>query len=239
MSQVFSEDGRKIPVTLIEAGPCKVVQVKSAEKDGYAAVQIGYGKKKKPNRAQKGHQRGESFMYLREFRVSDPQVYKVGQLISAADFVPGEQVQVSGVMKGRGFAGAVKRHGFHGAPASHGHDHPRAVGAIGGRFPQHVLRGTRMAGRMGGHQVTVKNLSIIDVAPEKNLLVIYGAVPGASKSLVKLQTTGKVEKEPAKIWQRGGADAEKKSPQKAKESPEDQTDKPEASAVDQIKARSA
>ncbi|MCL5436176.1 MAG: 50S ribosomal protein L3, partial [Patescibacteria group bacterium] len=131
----------------------------------------------------------------------DVSSFKAGQTLSASDFTAGEVVDLSGVMKGRGFTGAVKRHGFHGAPATHGHDHPKAVGSIGSRYPQHTLKGTRMAGRMGGHNVTVKNLSIIDIDPEKNYLIVYGAVPGASGGLVRVKATGRSAKSVIKLFQ--------------------------------------
>ena len=172
MTQLFTEDGKVIPVTVLEALPCKVTKVKTAgDKDKYDAVQIGFGKN------------------LAEFRPLDAQ-YQVGQEIRVSEFEQGEVVFVSSKSKGRGFAGPMKRHGFHGAPASHGHDHPRAVGSIGQRFPQHVRPGLRMAGRMGGKTATVKNSMIVAVDPKKNLLFVKGGVPGAPKTLVKVFTTG-------------------------------------------------
>jgi len=200
---MFTNEGTNMPVTVIEAGPCSVIQVKTREKDGVNAVQIGFGKKKKPSKAAMGHQKGQSFQYLREFRVDDVSKYQVGQVISVKDFSSGEYVDATGIMKGRGFAGAVKRHGFHGAPASHGHDHPRAVGSIGGRFPQHTLKGTRMAGRMGGNGVTVKNLFIVDVNSDKNLIAVSGAVPGSKNTLIKLKTTGKTVKHAFQVFEPG------------------------------------
>lgn len=178
MSQVFTESGKVIPVTVLEAGAVKVSQLKNAEKDGYNAVQISFGKQK------------------REFRVDGE--FQKDQEIKVSAFTPGEVIKISGLSKGRGFAGAVKRHGFHGAPASHGHDHPRAVGSIGHRFPQHVRPGKRMAGRMGGGGATVKNSLVVAVDPERNLLFVKGGVPGAPNTLVKIMTTGK-KKEMGKI----------------------------------------
>lgn len=201
MSQVFTVSGEKLPVTVLLAGPCKVVQVKTKEKDGYSAVQIGFGSKRKLNKAQKGHQKTGSYRYLREFRLPDVSTFSAGQELKVSDFIAGDVVDAGGIMKGRGFTGAVKRHGFHGAPATHGHDHPRAVGSIGSRYPQHTLKGTRMAGRMGGHNVTVKNLSIVDIDPEKNYLIVAGAVPGASGGLVKIKATGKTAKSAIKLYQ--------------------------------------
>lgn len=209
MSQIFTAGGVKIPVTVVQAGPCKVIQVKTEKRDGYAAVQIGYGIKKKSNRAQKGHQKDASYMYLREFRVPSVDGYEVGKSLSAADFERGEYVDASGIMKGRGFAGAVKRHGFHGAPATHGHDHPRAVGSIGSRFPQHTLKGTRMAGRMGGQARTVKNLVIVDIDSERNLLYVKGAIPGTRGGLVRLVTDGEKIKDFPPLFETPKAEAQK------------------------------
>lgn len=177
MSQVFTEDSRVIPVTVLQAGPCKVTLMRTPEKDKYRAVQVELGKDR------------------REFRITDEK-FEVGQVIKAADFQPGEAVNIVGTSKGRGFAGAVKRHGFHGAPASHGHDHPRAVGAIGQRFPQHVRPGLRMAGQMGTSPATIKNSVIVGIDPERNLILVKGGVPGARNSLVEIVTTGQIKELP-------------------------------------------
>lgn len=201
MSQMFTVDGGKVPVTALEVGPCKVIQVKKVSGNGYDAVQIGFGVKKRLNRAAAGHQKAEKFSYLREFRVPTDSDYKMGQLVSVSDFKPGEYADVSGVMKGRGFAGAMKRHGFHGMPASHGHNRPRSVGSIGSRFPQHTLKGTRMAGRMGGHWVTVKNLMIVDIDEDKNVIWVSGAVPGTRGGLIRLITTGKIATTPPALYE--------------------------------------
>lgn len=170
MSQIFKQDGTVVPVTILRASPVKVTQVKTADKDKYLAVVVGFGKAK-----------------LTEFRTTDVKSYQVGQEITVADFTVGDLVKATARMKGRGFTGPVKRYGFKGAPASHGHDHPRAVGAIGGRFPQHVRKGLRMAGRMSGLR-TVRNLEVVDVDPQRNLIAIKGAVPGAPGGMVKIQT---------------------------------------------------
>lgn len=177
MTQVWTEGGEVIPVTVLSAVPCKVTLVRTAERDKYKAVQIGSGKKKT------------------EFRITDGE-YQVGQEIKASDFAAGEMVQITGTSRGRGFTGAVKRHGFHGAPASHGHDHPRAVGSIGQRFPQHVRPGLRMAGRMGGKTATVKNSVVVGVDAEKNLIFVKGGVPGAPNGYLELSTTGIVKQLP-------------------------------------------
>ncbi len=200
MTSVYAATGEKIPVTVIEAGPCRVVQVKTADRDGYQAVQVGFGGRKRVSRALSGHYKnGSKFRYVREFRVSDGE-YAPGQEVTVKEFERGDIVDAQGIMKGRGFAGPVKRHGFHGAPASHGHDHPRAVGSIGSRFPQHTLKGTRMAGRMGGHNVTVKNLTVIDIDPDRNLLFVSGAIPGASGGLVKIRSTGAKAKQVPELF---------------------------------------
>lgn len=172
MTQLFTDDGKVIPVTVLHAPIGKVSLVRSADRDHYHAVQVQFGKQK------------------REFRVADGD-YQVGQEIKVSDFLPGEGVNISGIGKGRGFAGAMKRHGFHGAPASHGHDHPRAVGSIGQRFPQHVRPGLRMAGHMGAVAATAKNSLVVAVEPEKNLLFVKGGVPGAPGTLLKVITTGR------------------------------------------------
>ena len=188
MSQMFTKDGKVVPVTILRAGPVKIVQIKTAEKDKYLAVQVGFGKKTKANQATSGHAKDLGiFRNLVEFRVDEIKDYSRGQEIKADTFAVGDMVKVTGEMKGRGFAGPIKRYGFKGAPASHGHDHPRAVGAIGGRFPQHVRKGLRMAGRMGGTR-TVTNLEVMDVDVERNLIAVKGAVPGANGGLVKIQT---------------------------------------------------
>ncbi|MDP3741618.1 MAG: 50S ribosomal protein L3, partial [bacterium] len=162
MTQLYTEDGKAVPVTVLAVASNKVSRIKSLEKDGYEAVQVQMGKKK------------------REFRIRNQELgITEGQEIGVSQFEPGEQINITGVSKGRGFAGAMKRHGFHGAPASHGHDHPRAVGSIGQRFPQHVRPGLRMAGHMGAAKATVKHSMVIAVESEKNLLFVKGGVPGA------------------------------------------------------------
>ena len=191
MSQMFAADGKVVPVTVLEAGPVKVTQVRTQDKDKYQAVQVGFGNKKKANKAAAGHTKElGNFAKLVEFRVDDSSVFSRGQEIKADTFTVGDIVKVSSEMKGRGFAGPIKRHGFHGAPASHGHDHPRAVGSIGGRFPQHVRKGKRMAGHMAGVR-TVTNLEIVDVDVKRNLIAIKGAVPGPNGVLVRVQTVKK------------------------------------------------
>src|SRR3989338_1095315 len=187
MTQIFSEDGAVTPVTLIEAGPITVTQIRTKEKDGYDAVQIGYGEEKKLNKPSAGHLKDiKPSKILRETKkLSDK---KRGDELDISIFSVGDTVKVSGLSKGRGFQGAVKRHGFHGMPASHGHHHVlRHVGSIGQRFPQHTLKGTRMAGRMGGVRMTTRGLKVVTVDKEHNLLALKGAVPGRKGTLLEIQ----------------------------------------------------
>ncbi len=172
MTQIFQEDGTVVPVTLIEAEPITVTQVKTLQNDGYQAVQVGQGKIKKINKAKAGHLKDLSpFRTLREFREKVSDDVKRGDTFDLTVINIGDVVKVSGASKGRGFQGAVKRHGFHGMPASHGHHHVlRHVGSIGQRFPQHTLKGMRMAGRMGGVRTTVRGLKVVLVDKENNLL---------------------------------------------------------------------
>jgi large subunit ribosomal protein L3 len=188
MSQIFRKDGKVIPVTILKAAPTKVTQVKDADKDKYTAVQVGFGKKKSQNKAMAGHLKGlKNYARLVEFRIPADAKFEKGQEIKVDSFEVGDVVSVTSHMKGRGFAGPIKRHGFHGAPSSHGHDHPRAVGSIGMRFPQHVRKGLRMAGHMAGSR-TVKNLVIVDIDVKRNLIAVKGAVPGAPGAMVKIET---------------------------------------------------
>lgn len=168
MSQVFDDNGSVRPVTWLEAGPVFVTQKKSKEKDGYVAMQVGFGKKKK------------------EFRADSP--VNVGDKIDISVFKEGDAVNISGTSKGKGFQGVVKRHGFHGGPRTHGQKHSeREPGSIGATWPQRVLKGKRMPGRMGGERVTVQNLKVIKIIPEKNLLAVSGAIPGHRGSLVEVR----------------------------------------------------
>jgi len=187
MSQRFKDDGTVIPVTLLQAGPCKVTQIKTKERDGYTAVQVGCGKEKNPTKPLSGHLKavGENFKVLKEFRVDDVGSLSVGAVIDATQFQPGEFVQVAGVSKGKGFQGVVKRHHFSGGPATHGHkDNLRMPGAIGSGGMQRVFKGVRMGGHMGSDQVTVKNLEVIDVDAAKGIMAVKGAVPGARGAVV-------------------------------------------------------
>ena len=194
MTQAFRENGRMEAVTAIEAGPCTVTQVKVAEKDGYNAAQLGYGKAKKLTAAEKGHLKGlGEFKYLREFRQDDAVKAKVGDKVNVSLFKAGERVNIIGVSKGRGFAGVVKRHHFKGGPKTHGEsDRTRHPGAIGSTTtPGRIWKGLRMAGHMGNARVTVQNLEIVQADAAKNLLLVKGAVPGAINGLLLIEKTGR------------------------------------------------
>jgi len=198
MSQIFDENDKVIPVTLIDAGPCYVTQVKTEEKDGYSSVQIGFEEKKDKhtNKAQQGHFKksgiGNNLRYLKEFKAEG---LKIGDKIDVSIFNPGEIVRVSGISKGKGFQGVVKRHGFSGAKATHGTKHnERAPGSIGSAWPQRVFKGKRMAGRMGSDRITVEGLEIVGIDKEENLLVIRGALPGRKGTLLEIITTKEIEK---------------------------------------------
>lgn len=186
MSQKFKEDGTVVPVTLISAGPCKVTQVKTKEKDGVNAVQIGFDTAKKLNKPEAGHLKAlENFRHLIEIAIEKPEEYSRGQEIKISVLVPGEKVQVVGTSRGMGFAGVVKRHHFRGGPASHGHkDNLRMPGSIGAGGVQRVFKGVRMAGRMGGERVTIKNLEVVEVDEQNNVLALKGAVPGKRGAIV-------------------------------------------------------
>lgn len=200
MSQTFDEEkGKVVPVTLIEAGPCEVIQVKNKKRDGYYAYQLGFGQKKKVNKTLKGHfKKLGPFGFLREarakrlaIRVEDKIAQRVvspGDKIDVSVFVEGEKVSVSGISKGKGFAGAVKRWGFKERGAAHGVKHEmRTLGSTGSRFPQRVIKGRKMPGRMGHERVTVKNLEVVKVDKENNLLALKGAVPGARGTLLEIR----------------------------------------------------
>ncbi len=187
MTQVFGEDGRVEQVTAIEAGPCFVTQIKRDAKEGYDAIQLGFGEAKRLNQPQKGHLKKVGMLkHLREFEASDIDSIKVGQRVDISMFKAGDLVDVSGISKGKGFAGVVKRYHFAGGPKTHGQsDRHRAPGSIGATTtPGRVFKGQRMAGHMGNERVTVRKLKVIEADPERSLLLVRGAVPGAKKGLV-------------------------------------------------------
>ncbi len=195
MSQFFDDQGRAIPVTLVEAGPCRITQLKSSETDGYSAVQLGYGllREKLVNKPSQGHlsKSGEDALrYLREYRVDNLKEFELGASITVGSFQAGQKVDVSGDSMGRGFAGYQKRHGFSRGPMSHGSKNHRLPGSTGaGTTPGRIYPGKRMAGRYGGKKVTTKGLTIIKVDNEKNLLVIKGSVPGKPGTLLNIRPT--------------------------------------------------
>lgn len=192
MTQVFEDDGTVIPVTVLKVEPNVVVQVKTKEKDGYEAVQVGAGHKKKVTKPLKGHFKElGNLRFLKEHRSStlNEQEVKAGDKFDVSMFVPGDIVKVSGLSKGKGFAGVVKRHGFSGMPASHGaHSVLRHAGSIGQRFPQHTLKGMRMAGRTGGVKKTTRGLKVVRVDVENGLLALRGAVPGNKGGFLIIQS---------------------------------------------------
>jgi large subunit ribosomal protein L3 len=189
MTQIFDEDGQVVPVTVIQAGPCWVTQVKTAESDGYNAIQVGFEESRRVNSPERGHlvKAGTPMLrHLREYHVTDPGEFSVGQRLDVSLFEAGERVHVVGTSKGKGFQGVVKRHGFRGGPKTHGQsDRHRAPGSIGsGTTPGRVLKGLRMAGRMGNDRVTVRNLLVVRADTERNLLLVRGAVPGPREGLL-------------------------------------------------------
>jgi large subunit ribosomal protein L3 len=193
MTQVYAENGRAYPVTVIEAGPCVIVQRKSKDKDGYSAVQLGLveaRKAKSVTKPMKGHFDKAGLppcRVLREFRVEDGAEVKVGDKVSVELFAPGDTLTVSGISRGKGFQGVIKRHNFRGGAATHGSMFHRAPGSIGpSAFPSRVYPGTRSSGRMGGKQTTMKNLMVVRVDTENHLIYLRGAVPGARNTVVKI-----------------------------------------------------
>ena len=192
MTQLFQDDG-EVVVTAIEAGPCFVIQVKNEAKDGYNAVQLGFGEAKVLNSPKKGHVKEiGQFKHLREFQVDDVNSVQVGQKFDADIFKPGDLINVSGISKGKGFAGVVKRYHFAGGPKTHGQsDRHRARGSVGATTsPGRVFKGTRMAGHMGDRRVTQRNLKVLNVDLARHLLLVRGAVPGARKGLLLIKKAG-------------------------------------------------
>ncbi|MCD6224475.1 MAG: 50S ribosomal protein L3 [Deltaproteobacteria bacterium] len=193
MTGVFSEDGQFIPVTVIQAGPCFVTQIKTTVNEGYNALQIGFcdQKKSRINKPKQGHLQksgGQSFLYLREVGVDKPEQYKPGQKIFLDIFKVGERVDVAGTSKGRGFAGVIKRHGFHGGKKTHGSHSHRIPGSIGcSAWPGKVIKGKKLPGHYGNSRKTIRNLEIVDIRPEENLILIKGALPGHISALVAIK----------------------------------------------------
>jgi len=253
MTQKFKEDGTVVPVTVVNAGPCFVTDVKEKERDGYKAVVVGYKEAKKLNRPLLGKlKKVFKAQNLKEFRLDEKEEkeFKSGQEITVGVFAKGDKVKVRGVSKGRGFQGVVKRHGFKGSKATHGNkDQLRAPGSIGATGPAHVFKGTRMAGRMGGENVTVANLEVIDIDLDNNLLFIKGAVPGSRNSLIEITAPGEMDlslkkEEPKKdkaVKEGSKAEKVKELKEDKKEEtpePEIKEEKSESKAEDKIQVES-
>jgi large subunit ribosomal protein L3 len=197
MTQIFSEDGRKIPVTVVEAGPCVVLQLKTLERDGYNAIQVGFGETdaSRANRALTGHCRQAAQgprRFLREIRVADVNLYKVGDILSADIFSPGDLIDVTGTSIGKGYQGVIKRWGFQGGRSTHGSRFHRAPGAIGcSATPSRVMKNKKMPGQMGNERTTVQRLQVVRVDQDDNLLLIKGAIPGSKNGLVLIRNSVK------------------------------------------------
>lgn len=184
MTQIFDEKGNAIPATVVNAGPMTTVQVKTKDKDGYESAIFGFGARNLKN-IKKPQKKFGNFQYIREFRISDKP--NIGEVIDVSVFQEGDRVRVSGISKSKGFQGVVKRHGFHGGPRTHGQKHSeREAGSIGATGPQKVFKGVRMAGKMGGDRVTVKNLKVAKIDKENNQILISGAIPGRKGTLLEI-----------------------------------------------------
>ena len=200
MTQLFEGDGRVHPVTVIEAGPCYVVQKKSQARDGYEAIQVGFGdmRERLATQAAAGHyahSRVKPKKYLREFRVESSDSFELGQEIRVDQWSSGDLVDVTGTSRGRGFAGTIKRWNFHRGPMSHGSMYHRRVGSLGATAPARVFKGRKMPGRLGGERTTTLGLTVVRVDPERNLIMVKGAVPGARGGLVTIRDSVKAKKE--------------------------------------------
>ena len=191
MTRIFNDEGIQVPVTVIEAGPCPVVNVRTQEHDGYQAIQLGYGakKEKRTSAGEMGHAAKAGLeaapRLMREFRLTNGEEYEVGQELTVEQFEPGDRIKVTGKSKGRGFQGVVKRHGFAGRPATHGHPMSRNPGSLGpGTDPSRVIKGKKLPGRMGNDRTTIRNMQVVRVDSERNLLFVKGGVPGARDGYV-------------------------------------------------------
>ena len=199
MTQIFTEHGEVIPVTVVEAGPVVVTQIKTTENDGYTAIQVGFqdAKEKSLNKPQKGHLAAANTLkkHLKEFRVDSVEEYTVGQEIKADLFAAGELIDVTGISKGKGFQGPIKRHGQSRGPESHGSRYHRRPGSMGAcSFPGRVFKNKKLAGHMGSVKVTVQNLEVVRVDADKNLILVKGAIPGAKGSVVTIKEAVKASK---------------------------------------------
>lgn len=198
MTQVFDEQGHAIPVTVIVAGPCTVIQKKTVATDGYNAVQIGFDVKRESlvNKPLKGHfakANVSPVRYIRELRLENVDDYQIGQELKADVFAAGEKIDVVGTSKGKGFAGGIKRHGFHRGPMKHGSKYHRRPGSLGAKGPARVFKGRKLPGRTGGARVTVQNLEVVRVDAERNVLLIKGAVPGPKKGMIMIKPSVKAK----------------------------------------------
>jgi len=194
MTQMFRDSGKAEAVTAVAAGPCTVIQLKKDSKEGYNAAQLGFGEAKKIKSARKGHLKEMgNYRYLREIRLTDTKGIKVGDSVDVSLFEPGDIIDITGISKGKGFAGVVKRYNFAGGPKTHGQsDRHRAGGSIGaGTSPGRVLKGTKMPGHMGNEQVTARKLEVIQVDSEKNIMLVKGAIPGAKNGILLIKKSGK------------------------------------------------
>jgi len=188
MTRVFDETGRALAVTAVKIDPCVVTQVRTTEKDGYEAVQVGTGTKRHPKKPQIGHAKKAGLettpQVLREFSVEEP--LEVGQTLDCNVFAIGDLLRLTATSKGKGFAGVIKKHHFHRGPQTHGSDHHRAPGSIGSMYPQHVLKGKRMPGKMGNDTITVRKVKVVDILPAEGIILLKGPVPGIPGGLVEL-----------------------------------------------------
>src|SRR4030042_1514614 len=198
MTQVFLEDGSVVPVTIVEAGPCTVIQKKTKERDGYNALQLSFLPKKseRVNKPLSGHFKkagASSYYHLKEFRVENVEGFELGQEVSLNLFKPGDVVDVTGLSKGKGFTGVMKRHGFHGSPGSHGtHEYFRHGGSVGSAtFPHHVFKGHRMPGHHGNQRVTIQNIKVVEVREDQNLILLRGSIPGSHNGWVLIRRATK------------------------------------------------
>lgn len=200
MTGMFSPEGRYVPITVVQAGPCMVTQIKTQAKDGYNAIQVGFGiqKKHRLTKPVLGHLQksgNQTFFVLREIRVDNPEAYSLGQVITSEVFSVGDYLDVTGVSKGKGFAGVMRRHGFSGGRTTHGSQCHRIPGSIGASaWPSRVMKGKRLPGHHGHEQVTVRNLQVLDVRSEENILLIKGAIPGAKTGILNLRKSKKQPK---------------------------------------------
>ena len=196
MTQIFDEQGQAVPVTVVEAGPCTVLQKKNHASDGYNAIQVGFGsvKENRVNKPLKGHFKKANvkpLRFIREFRMENIDEYEIGQEIKVDLFAPGDVVDVVGTSKGKGFAGGVKRHNFARGSMGHGSKYHRRPGSLGAKGPARVFKGRKLPGRMGGERVTVQGLKVVKVYPERNLILIKGSIPGPKKGLVLIKNSVK------------------------------------------------